>query len=121
MPELNATSYDPLNQLSLSERILKYETFKRENDEHLLQSLTNLFPHEDMTNTVRANIALEVYGQKYAVNHIMREWTDRIADIEATFADVSGVPDAKLDDKKAIRKAAKGSKKAKKNQMNLPF
>lgn len=87
-------------------RLRQYETFKRENDEHLLISLNNLFPHEDSTDTVRANIALEIYGQKFTIAHLMREWTERHREVERIYSDVNGIPSAKLDDHQAIRKAA---------------
>ena len=94
-----------------ADRLRQYEELKRENDEHLLISLTNIYPHDEDTKTVRANIALEIYGCKFTLCHLLREWSDRHKEIEHTFSDLNIIPSVKLDDKKAIRKAAIGKVK----------
>lgn len=103
--------------MSDPERLKKYDAFKRENDEHLLISLTNLFPHDDCTDTVRANIALEIYGQKFTIAHLLKNWTERHKEIDKIYRDLNRVPDTSKDNDKAIRKAAVGNaKKSSKTQ-----
>lgn len=98
------------------DRLKQYEVFKRENDECLLISLCNLFPHEEDTETVRANIALEIYGQKFTLAFILKEWTERHREIEKIYADVNGIPPPKLDDMEAIRAVALAPRKNRKGK-----
>ena len=72
-------------------RLRQYEEFKRENDEHLLRSLINIYPHDEDTQTVRANIALEVYGCKFTMAHLFKDWSDRHKEIDSNFSDLNTI------------------------------
>ena len=98
----------------------RYEQMKRENDEMLLRTLTSHWPHDDSTQTSRANIALEIYGARATLCTVLNIWYDDVKRIEKAFEDVNGIQNmANTSSEKPVRERAPRRKRP--VQQQFPF